>query len=45
MWKLGDDATIAVAGVLTTGASLNIPAANAGVGAYVVVRLRSNFLR
>jgi hypothetical protein len=34
--KSGDDATIAVAGVLTTGASLNPPAADAGVGAYVV---------
>ena len=34
--KTGDDATIAVAGVLTTGASLNPPAANADVGAYVV---------
>ena len=32
----GGDATIAVAGVLTTGASLNPPAANAGVGTYVV---------
>ena len=31
----GDDATIAVAGVLTTGASQS-PAADAGVGAYVV---------
>ena len=33
----GADATIAVAGVLTTGASLNIPAANAGVDTYAVV--------
>ena len=35
--KTGDDATIAVAEVIfTTGASLNPPAADTGVGAYVV---------